>query len=232
MGPLDFDQKICARCGRVCSPKDFEPARAANRAAARRRLARKAFNWILFAACAAGAYARRETILGLASRARGAVEREMDAASRPAHPGKQLSSQAPRPAVRPPEPQAPAGSEVKRVYGVVYNMSTAAPVAWASLVFSKNGRSWRAGADSDGHYTVDIPAGDFKEGLTAVVRAEGYREGQVEDVDPPYRERSAEERQSAIEILSPSDLDPLPVRAPPNGTVVPFDIVLIPLAPR
>jgi hypothetical protein len=262
MGPLDYDQKICARCGRPCSPKDFEPAQAANRAAARRRLARKAFNWILFAACAAGAYSRRETILALASLTRAAVAREMDDASRPARPGKQLTPEAqrllgaitggrhpasasaeadassvsvvaekaaaPRPAARPPKPPVPTGPGAKRVYGVVYDMGTAAAVAGATLIFSKDGRVWHAGTDSDGHYTVDIPAEYFKEGLTAVVRAGGYREGQIEDVDPPYRERTAEERHSAIEQLSPSDLDPLPVRAPKSATVLSFDVVLVP----
>lgn len=259
MGPLDFDQKICARCGRPCSPKDFEPAQAANRAAARRRMARKAFNWILFAACAAGVYSRRDTILSLASLTRAAVEREMDDASRPARPGKQMSPEAQRllgaitgrrspaaeadassvsvvaekadarrPAAHPPKPPAPAGPGAKRVYGVVYDMGTAAAVAGASLTFSKDGRAWHADTNSDGHYSVDIPTEYFKEGLTAVVQAGSYREGQIEDVDPPYRERSAEERHFAIEQLSPSDLDPLPVRAPANGTVLSFDIVLIP----
>ena len=258
MGPLDFDQPLCPRCGRPSSPKDFEPARAEKRAAARRRWGRNGFALILFAACAAGAYSRRATILGLASLARGMVEREFDKASSPGQPEKPLSPEAQRllgaitggrapasaeteaaPEVavtrlagRPPKPPAPAGSGAMRVYGVVYDLGTAAPVAGASLTFGKGGLSSQARTDSNGHYLVDIPAGSLGDGLTAVVRAGGYREGQIEEVDPPYRERSAEERLAAIAQLSPSDLAPLSVRASPRGTVLSFDIVLVPLAPR
>lgn len=145
---------------------------------------------------------------------------------------------APPPAPRPPRvarrPEAPAepAAGMVRVFGVVYDLDTAAPVAGAALRFQGFGRNaWGTAADADGYFTLDIPAPFFDEAILASVTAGGYREGQLEDSPSPYFERPAEMRRAVIEQLAPSDLEPLPVRSRQN--LVPLDVVLVPkdLAP-
>jgi hypothetical protein len=250
--PLKFDQDVCPSCRRPCSADDFERARESLAASsgARRRAAKSAAFWLAAAACAYGLYLCRGPLAGLLDGARDELKHEMDAASAPAA-GRPLSPAArqllgtlsggrvapppappgpPRIAERPQEPEAP-GPGSKRLYGVVYDLSSASPVAGAQIVFQKGGDSRLANTDADGHYSVDLEESWFVDGLTAVVTAGGYREGQIEDVDPPYLERTPEERLSSLEQLSPSDLEALPVRARPRASRVPFDIVLVPSAP-
>ncbi len=152
------------------------------------------------------------------------------AADRPAP----LIKAPPRAARRPPEPQAPPPhwGALTRVYGVVYDMNTASPVAGAAIVFrASGGMVWSTSTDPDGFYVTDLPTNLVnKGGVEATVTATGYREGQIEDVDPPYFERTEEQRLDALSQLSPSDLESFPVRARPSAILLPLDVVLVPLA--
>lgn len=53
-------------------------------------------------------------------------------------------------------------------------------------------------------------------------------EGQLEATDPPYFEKTAEQRGFALEQLARSDLSPFPLRCPASVRVVELDIVLVP----
>jgi hypothetical protein len=136
---------------------------------------------------------------------------------------------APRVARRPPAPpetEGPADGLV-RVFGVVYDLDTAAPISGATVRIRGQGQdSWGAATDADGFYIVAIPAPYMQEGLTAVYSAAGYREGQLEDSPAPYFERTAEMRRAVIDQLAPSELEPLPVRS--RLPLLPLDVVLVP----
>lgn len=127
---------------------------------------------------------------------------------------------------RPEAPSEPAAGMV-RVFGIVYDLDTAAPVAGAALRFQGFGANvWGTAAGADGVYTLDIPAPFFDEMIFASVTAPGYRAGQLEDSPSPYFERPTEMRRAVIEQLAPSDLEPLPVRS--RQALVPLDVVLVP----
>lgn len=137
----------------------------------------------------------------------------------------------PRVARRPPAPPEAAVGLV-RVFGVVYDLDTAAPISGAAIRIRGGGQDfWASSTDADGFYTVDIPAAYMQESLTAVFTAAGYREGQLEDSPASYFERPAEVRRAVIEQLAPSELEPLPVRS--RQPLLPLDVVLVPkvLAP-
>lgn len=140
----------------------------------------------------------------------------------------------PRVAHRPAQPQEPPKhlGAMTRLYGVVYDMHSVSPVNGASLVFrASGGMAWSASTDEDGYYVVDVPTNIVdKGGIEATVSASGYREGQIEDVDPPYLERTEEQRLDALSQLAPSDMEPFTVRARPSSSVVALDVVLVPLA--
>jgi hypothetical protein len=113
------------------------------------------------------------------------------------------------------------------VFGVVYDLDTAAPIAGAAVRFKGAGRNaWGAATDADGFYIVDIPRPFFDEAISAEFSAGGYREGQLEDSPSPYFERPAEMRRAVIEQLAPSDLAPLPVRS--RLPLLALDVVLVP----
>lgn len=141
---------------------------------------------------------------------------------------------APRVARRPPAPPEPTGQAdgLVRVFGVVYDLDTAAPISGAAIRIRGSGQdAWGASTDADGFYIIAIPMPYMQEGLTAVITAAGYREGQLEDSPAPYFERPAEVRRAVIDQLAPSDLEPLPVRS--RQSLLPLDAVLVPkvLAP-
>ena len=88
---------------------------------------------------------------------------------------------------------------------------------------------WQAVTNKHGHYHFDIPIQfiDRPEGVIVRVEAAGYKAGQLEDADPPYRERTEEQRRSAFDELAPSDLQAPSIRSRRSATLVPFDFVLI-----
>ena len=63
--------------------------------------------------------------------------------------------------------------------------------------------------------------------ILVAISAAGYKTGQLEDSDPPYRERTEEQRRSAFTEIAPSDLEPPSIRSRRSASLVPFDIVLI-----
>lgn len=138
-------------------------------------------------------------------------------------------SELPEHATRPPEPHDPVGGQ-QRIYGVVYDMLTANVVAGARLYITGDGNSsWQAVTNIRGHYMIDVPTDyiDRPEGVIVRVEAAGYKTGQLEDSDPPYRERTEEQRRSAFAEIAPSDLEPPSIRSRRSASLVPFDIVLI-----
>ncbi|MBI3288445.1 MAG: hypothetical protein HYZ74_02875 [Elusimicrobia bacterium] len=132
----------------------------------------------------------------------------------------------PRVAQRPPEP--PVYASMRVVYGVVYDMASVFPVANAAVSFERSGRTiFQTFANEQGHYVISLSRADTDAGLNVTVRAAGYRPGQLEDGDPPYRERAAKQRREAVAQIIDSDLEAVPLRYPPSADVVPLDFVLI-----
>lgn len=147
-------------------------------------------------------------------------------------------------ATPPPEP-APPGENHRRFYGVVYDVSTLKPIAGAELKFmfpgAENGS--RVTTNTFGHYQVDLvknttrlikPDGSYvivpddKPMVVAIMPVAGYRDGQLEDTDPPLRERSRSARRRIIAETTDSDLEPMLLRYQSNAAIVPLDLVLLP----
>lgn len=146
-------------------------------------------------------------------------------------PPKPAVPEPPRVASRPPEPApAPApsaGRRAVRLYGVVYGLAELEPVEGARVSIHGPGGAYDTRTDRDGRYQIDLPAAFVDSPLTADVDAPGWRSGQLEDVQPPYLERSAEERRAAAAQLAPGDLDPVRLSVRPNALVFPLDLVLL-----
>jgi hypothetical protein len=125
-------------------------------------------------------------------------------------------------------PPAPA-ADLRRFFGVVYDLATKKPLAGAKVVFAV-GPSGAAAemppcpADVNGHYTCDVP--EEADSVSAYVTAEGYQ-GQFEDLIPPLRARSESERRA---VLSQRDdyLEPARVLFEASQEVVPLDLVVVP----
>lgn len=132
---------------------------------------------------------------------------------------------------RAPVPREPrrAGDSERIVYGVVRDILTGCPIPGAKTVLRVEGESvdGRAVSDASGFFEVSMNKG--ARGAAALsFSAPGYREGQLEDVDPPYRDREAESRQETLYQLNAEDLEPIPVRYPPSAEQIRVDAVLIP----
>jgi hypothetical protein len=67
--------------------------------------------------------------------------------------------------------------------------------------------------------------------MTVTAAASGYRTGQAEDANVPYRTLSDESRRQAAVELTSDDLGPVSIRPPFQIVVVPVDLVLLPDAP-
>jgi hypothetical protein len=132
-----------------------------------------------------------------------------------------------RPAVRPAEPAEPQPVS-RRVYGVVFDLLTARPVAGASVVFGEGTTlESRTTTDSEGHYVVDLPYLPGERLALARVQAPGYA-GQLEDAEPTYLERTAAQRRTVFDELSPSDLEPPALRFGEGKHLFAYDMAAVP----
>lgn len=157
----------------------------------------------------------------------------------PEHPGS-----APPPASRtapapPPAVKSPVAKNAWRVSGVVYDLSSLEPVPESVVKFTRDGREpVTAQTGADGSYEVDLVKGDgWTVSMTSMSgqkaqlagKGQGWRRGQILDVDPPYRQRDADERRAAIDALSDGDLGPAPVGWKRSASKVNLDLVAVPL---
>jgi hypothetical protein len=138
---------------------------------------------------------------------------------------------APKPVVAHPTepPRSPhPPSESKRVYGVVYDIATVFPVAGARLSFvDSRGSPYEISTDASGRYHIDLPGACMGVAYSVAAAASGYRKGQIEDTDPPYFEKTAEQRGAALEQLTPSDMTAFSLRCRASARVVELGIVLV-----
>lgn len=129
-------------------------------------------------------------------------------------------------AAPPAKPQGPPKKTHWRISGSLYDLATLSPVSGAEISFLREGAEpvlVRAG--DRGEFEVDIEKGG---GWHASLRAPGYRDGQVLDLDPPYRSRDEEERRKAVENLTDGDLAPVPVEGNPRSSEVRLSLVAVP----
>ncbi|MBI5247209.1 MAG: carboxypeptidase regulatory-like domain-containing protein [Elusimicrobia bacterium] len=141
-------------------------------------------------------------------------------------------------AAAPPAVKPPVAKNAWRVSGVVYDLSSLEPVPDAELTFFGDGRqSVTTKTGADGTYEADLVKGDgwtvsmvSLSGQKAQLAGKGggWRKGQIIDVDPPYRQRDADERRAAIESLSDGDLAPAPVQWKRSASKVHLDLVAVP----
>lgn len=125
-------------------------------------------------------------------------------------------------------PEAGAPAPMSRMYGVVYDLQTLRPVAGAEVRFTVRNREifWTVRTDEKGHYQIDVMTDPA---LLVSARSPGYREGALEDKDPPFRQRPAKSRRAALEETTDWDLEPFPVR--PHGdydSLLQLDLVMFP----
>lgn len=132
-------------------------------------------------------------------------------------------------AVPPPEP-APSDADTHRFYGVVYNAITLKPVAGAKLVFHMRGdeNGWSATTNERGHYQVDLFNSTIEKLSVSVKAPSGYREGLLEDKDPPLRERALSARRKIVEEATADELEPVPLHVRADSRLVALDLVLLP----
>jgi hypothetical protein len=122
----------------------------------------------------------------------------------------------------------------------VYDLASLEPVPGAAVAFSREGGpTVTATTDKDGRYEADIAKG---EGWTVYLRplggqkarvagfGEGWRQGQIVDLDPPYKQRDEDERRAALEHVSDGDLAPAPVGWKKSQSKVTLDLVAVPLS--
>lgn len=112
-----------------------------------------------------------------------------------------------------------------RVSGQVYDLATLEPVAGVQVSFQRPDIApVNVVSGEDGRYEADIAKG---EGWTVRAASGEHRPGQVLDIEPPYRQRDADERRAALENLSDSDLSPAPVSWKRSRSKVRLDLVLV-----
>lgn len=146
------------------------------------------------------------------------------APTKPAAPARRKAGPAPVP--------VPPGNVSWVFYGVVYDMATADAVAGAKVRVRRDGESWGVTAlsDQNGVYRVYVPRNFGEEVFLVEATAPGYRAGQVEDREPPWRESPEKERLEAMSELTGHDLDPIPRRPKEGDGLLGVDILLLPAA--
>jgi hypothetical protein len=140
----------------------------------------------------------------------------------------------PRVATPAPVPGEPTLPDQRRVYGVVYDLLTGAPVPSATIFVSGGASNGlpvgsQTTTDAAGHYRIDVPL-DPPGGTALVsVKAAGYRDGEMTDADPPYLGRPPARRAEIAQNATDADLEPIPLFPSDPRTLVRLDIVLIPV---
>lgn len=151
-------------------------------------------------------------------------------ASSPAAPTAPAAPPPPRPFVRPAVmPDHPAPGNIV-IYGVVYDLATNRAIPGATVTLrSADARSgFSAATNDDGYYAIQMSLANRFGDYVATVKADGYREGQLEDPSLPYRDRSEQQRLEELAELSDRDLDPVPVRFKADAEYYALDLVMAP----
>ncbi len=131
----------------------------------------------------------------------------------------------PAPPVKPAGPK-PLAKDSWRVSGMVYDLATLRPVQGADITFLRDEKEPQtATTDDAGAYEIDLPKGD---GWTVSMEARDRRPGQILDIDPPYRERDADERHAAFDQISDGDLSPAQVAWKRSSSKVRLDLIAVP----
>jgi len=125
-----------------------------------------------------------------------------------------------------PAPARALAKNAWRVAGTVYDLATLQPVHGAEVTFLLNGqRPQTTTTDANGRYELDLRKAD---GWTVSADSSERRRGQVLDIDPPYRQRDADERRAALEAISDGDLGPAPVEFPRSRSRIVQDLIVVP----
>lgn len=241
--PLTVEQEVCERCRRPRDEGEIERGRQAlaDAYSNRRGLPWRLLRWTAAASLAAVAFHSRAPLRARLGQARAAFSAEMErvrsggrpaaAAAAPslASPAADTPSSPPppllaAPATPPERPQA----DVRRVYGVVYDLETLKPVSRARLRFYQRGGEtvMDAYTDAEGHYASSLHENYFEKDVILSVTAPGYRDGQLEDTQSPYRERTLEQRLRVLAGTSDHELGDVVV--PRSGTqLIQMDLVLL-----
>ncbi|MBI3564358.1 MAG: hypothetical protein HY079_04090, partial [Elusimicrobia bacterium] len=124
--------------------------------------------------------------------------------------------------------EPPADPSLRAVYGVVYDLFTGCAVerATVSLSLDSGPTGMYARTDRAGRYAIQIPRS--LDGLLLSASAGGYRAGQLDESDPPYRERAAADRRLAAETATARDYEPVPLKFPNSADSVRQDLVVVP----
>ncbi len=246
--PLELAQELCPACRRPRGPDEIDDARRALYEAGERRkaLPRRLALWALVAAAAAGLFSQRRIIGERLARVRppapapapaaspveealGAARAEAAGAALPvaAEPVREKAADGPARSASPPPPPAP---NLRRLYGLVYDLETLGPVLRARVLIKNpvTNSSWVVYTDRDGHYMSEHYLDDFAAGLIVSVTAEGYRDGHLEESGSPYRERSLESRRLTLEETTDSDLGPTRVPRGDGAPSVELDFAVLP----
>jgi len=143
----------------------------------------------------------------------------------PPPPPATFAAGAPPDVSRPAKKAAPVNAW--RISGTVYDLSTLSPVHGAAITFELDGAEpVHATSDDRGAYEVDLPKAD---GWIVSLWAPRHRPGQLMELDPPFRDRDADERRAAMNALSESDLMPVPVSWSRKAMKARLDLVAVPL---
>jgi hypothetical protein len=136
----------------------------------------------------------------------------------------------PSPAVAAPVPATPDMPTLRSWYGVVYDLITLQPLPSARIIIKENDRTvTTTTTDLEGHYHLVMYRGPSNGQMSVTVEnPPGYREGVLEDRDPPLRERSPVDRKAVFDETTDNDLEPVPMRCPDSAQNVQLDLVLLP----
>lgn len=131
----------------------------------------------------------------------------------------------------------PVAKNAWRVAGTVYDLASLEPVPDTQVTFKKDrGEPMTAITGPDGTYEVDlVKDGNWTVSMRApsgqqaamAGKGQGWRPGQIIDIDPPYRQRDLDERRAAHEHISDGDLAPAPVSWKRSVSKVRLDLVAI-----
>jgi hypothetical protein len=157
-----------------------------------------------------------------------AVQSNVPAESPVKRPRPPAKPRPPRFVVLPQEPDRPQAG-LLRVYGVVYDLKTLRPVPHAVVRINVPPPSDTTETDEDGRYRLDFsPQAATDSDVLVTVTAAGYREGQIEDPDPPYLMWPLRNRLDIILGLTATDMAAVTLSRRAGDTIVPLDLVLVP----